>query len=449
MANKALTAKEIFAVGLMLFALFLGAGNMIFPPFLGQQAGENVWLGTAGFLITGVGLPLLGVIAIARAGGSVQAIAGRVSPLFGVIFTIVMYLAIGPFFGIPRTGTVAYEISVSPFLSENLNKSPYALFIFTALFFSLTGWLSLNPTKLVDRIGKILTPLLLLVLAILVSKSFITPMGEIQPPHMDYVSAPLFKGFIEGYLTMDTIAALIFGIVVISAIMDKGVTEKKQIAKVCIQAGFIAAIGLALVYISLSFIGATSTEAIGVQENGGAILSKSATHLYGEAGTIILALAIFFACITTSVGLVSATAQYFSRLSSKLSYPTLVMIMSLFSMAIANAGLTKLISISLPVLIMIYPLAIVILLLSFVDPLFKGYSAVYIGALLPTGFISLLDALHVAGVDVSAAVDALTFIPFLSAGLGWLIPAVLGAIIGFLFASLLGWKKMHHPHIES
>ncbi|WP_100402095.1 branched-chain amino acid transport system II carrier protein [Bacillus sp. FJAT-42315] len=449
MANKALTAKEIFAVGLMLFALFLGAGNMIFPPFLGQQAGENVWLGTAGFLITGVGLPLLGVIAIARAGGSVQAIAGRVSPLFGVIFTIVMYLAIGPFFGIPRTGTVAYEISVSPFLSENLNKSPYALFTFTALFFSLTGWLALNPTKLVDRIGKILTPLLLLVLAILVGKSFITPMGEIQPPHTNYASAPLFKGFIEGYLTMDTIAALIFGIVVISAIMDKGVTEEKQIAKVCIQAGFIAAIGLALVYISLSFIGATSTEAIGIQANGGAILSKAATHLYGEAGTIILALAIFFACITTSVGLVSATAQYFSRLSSKLSYPKLVMIMSLFSMAIANAGLTKLIAISLPVLIMIYPLAIVILLLSFVDRLFKGYSAVYIGALLPTGFISLLDALHVAGVDVSATVDALEFIPFLSAGLGWLIPAVLGAIIGFLFASLLGWKKVHHPHIES
>ncbi|WP_203361470.1 branched-chain amino acid transport system II carrier protein [Bacillus sp. REN10] len=448
MANKALTVKEIFAVGLMLFALFLGAGNMIFPPFLGQQAGENAWLGTAGFLITGVGLPLLGVIAIAKAGGSVQSIAGRVSPLFGVIFTIVMYLAIGPFFGIPRTGTVAYEISVSPFLSENLNKNPLILLIFTGLFFSLTAWLSLNPMKLVDRIGKVLTPLLLLVLTILVGKSFISPMGEIQPPHKDYVSAPVFKGFIEGYLTMDTIAALVFGIVVISAIMDKGVTEEKQIAKVCIQAGVIAAAGLALVYLSLSFIGATSTEAIGLQENGGAILSKAATYLYGEAGTVILALAIFFACITTSVGLVSATAQYFSRLSSKLSYSRLVVILSIFSMAIANAGLTKLIAISLPVLIMIYPLAIVMLLLSFIDSLFKGYSAVYIGALLPTGLISLLDALHVAKVDVSAVMNALDFIPFLSAGIGWLIPAIIGGIIGFLSASLLGWKTVYQPDTE-
>ncbi|WP_100331855.1 branched-chain amino acid transport system II carrier protein [Bacillus xiapuensis] len=443
MAKSALTAKEILAIGLMLFALFLGAGNMIFPPFLGQQAGDNVWLGTGGFLVTGVGLPLLGVIAIAKAGGSVEAIAGRVSPLFGLIFTAIMYLAIGPFFGIPRTGTVAYEISVSPFLSENLNNHPFSLFLFTVLFFALTAWLAMNPTKLVDRIGKFLTPALLIILAVLVSKNFFYPMGQIQPAQADYASAPIFKGFIEGYLTMDTIAALIFGIVVISAIKQKGATTEKEIAKVCIQAGIIAAAGLALVYVSLAFIGATSPEAIGMKANGGAILSGAATYLYGSAGKIILGLAILFACITTSVGLVSATAQYFSRLSSKLSYSALVIILSAFSMIVANAGLTKLIAVSLPVLVIIYPLAIVLLLLSFIDPLFKGYSAVYIGALVPTAMISLLDGLKTAGWNVQILTDQLQFIPFLSLGIGWLAPALIGALTGFILANTLGWKTTY------
>ncbi|MCM3091986.1 MULTISPECIES: branched-chain amino acid transport system II carrier protein [unclassified Cytobacillus] len=440
MENKTLAPKQILAVGLMLFALFFGAGNMIFPPFLGQSAGTNVWTAIIGFLITGVGLPLVGIIAIAK-NGNLQTIASRVHPLYGIIFTIIMYSAIGPLFGIPRTGTVAFEIGVTPFLTETASNSPFSLLVYTVAFFSITAWLSLNPSKLVDRIGNIFTPALLIILAVLVIKSIITPMGEMQAPMGAYAEGPFFKGFIEGYLTMDTIAALVFGIIVIGSIEGMGVKNKHSLMKICITAGLIAAAGLAAVYLSLAYIGASSMETIGQLDNGGAILSAASQYLFGPAGGMILGLAITVACLTTSIGLVSASAQYFHKLLPKVSYKAIVIILSLFSMVVSNIGLTQLIQLSLPILIIIYPLAIVLILFSFIHNAFNGYSAVYIGALIPTGLISLLDGLNTAGMDVSAITDSLQFLPFFAEGIGWIVPAIAGAVIGYFMAVAVGESK--------
>ena len=426
------SVKEIFAIGLMLFALFFGAGNLIFPPLLGQQAGTNVWIAIFGFLVTGVGLPLLAVIAVARSGGDLQTLASRVHPVFGLIFSVTMFLAIGPFFGIPRTGTVAYEIGIIPFLSENIQNNSWPLIIYTVIFYSLTALLALNPSKLVDRIGKILTPILIIVLALLVSKNFLTPMGSLQEPTKAYVDFPFFKGFIDGYLTMDTIAALVFGIVIIYSIREKGIIDVKQQIKTCVYAGLIAAAGLVAVYLSLAFIGATSTEAIGLKENGGAILSASVAHLYGSLGAIILGLTITFACLTTSIGLVSACATYFSKLVKPISYRAFVIVLSLFSMMIANVGLTELIAISEPVLMMIYPLGIVLILLSFLDPIFKGKRAVYVGALIPTGIISIVDGLSITKIDLSLVIDIFSLLPLFEEKIGWLLPAIIGGIIGLI-----------------
>ncbi|WP_419393583.1 branched-chain amino acid transport system II carrier protein [Cytobacillus praedii] len=435
--NSNLSTKQIMAVGLMLFALFFGAGNMIFPPFLGQDAGTHVWTAIIGFLITGVGLPLLAIIAIARV-GDVQTMASRVHPVYGVIFTVIMYLVIGPLFAIPRTGTVSYEIGVIPFLSESAVNSPWPLIIFSIVFFAITAWLAMNPTKLVDTIGKILTPALLIILALIVIKALITPLGEPQAPVGPYADGAFFKGFIEGYSTMDTIAALVFGIIVITSIQGLGVSNKKSITKICVQAGLIAAAGLALVYLSLAYIGSTAPDAIGIQENGGALLSKAADHLFGSFGSIILALAIVFACLTTSIGLVSACATYFNKLMPRFSYKTIVLIFSIFSMIIANIGLTQLIAFSVPVLVIIYPLAIVLIVLSFFHNFFKGYSLVYIVALIPTGIISIIDGLKAAGLNISALTDALGFLPLFNQGIGWVIPAIIGALVGYFIALATG-----------
>lgn len=434
MEHKLYSNKEIFILGLMLFALFFGAGNMIFPPLMGQAAGTNLGMATIGFMITGVGLPLLGVIAIAYTGGDLQTLANRVNPIFGIIFTIIVYLAIGPFFGIPRTGTVSFEIGAAPFLPESVNPVGWPLFLFTIVFFAITFFLALNPTKIVDRIGKILTPILLGVIGLLVFKSIVTPMGNLHTPSEAYADSAFFKGFLEGYLTMDAIAALVFGIVVISAIKDKGVTDKKTITSLCIKAGFIAAIGLALVYGGLSYLGATSTNVVGLANNGGQILSGSASYLFGSMGTVILALAITFACLTTSVGLVTATGQFFAKAFPSISYQKFVAILSIFSLIVANFGLDQLIAFSLPVLITIYPLAIVLILLSFYR--WKNESYVYSFALLFTGIISFVDGLAAADINVSFLQVIFSVLPFYSVGVGWLVPAIIGALLGIVIGTI-------------
>lgn len=438
--DSKLSTKQLVATGLMLFALFFGAGNMIFPPFLGQEAGTNVWPSIIGFLATGVGLPLLGITAVSRA-GDLETLANRVHPIFAVTFTVILYLVIGPLFAIPRTGTVSFEIGVLPFLPEAASKSGLPLLLFTIVYFAITAWLSMNPSKLVDRIGKILTPALLIILTVFVVKSFITPLGEPQAPTGPYADGAFFKGFVEGYLTMDALASLVFGIIVVSSIKGFGVTNTKAITKLCISSGVIAASALALVYVSLAYIGATSPNAIGLHENGGSLLSATANHLFGSFGAIILALAILFACLTTAIGLVSSCAQYFSMLLPRFSYKSLVIVFSLFSTVIGNVGLTQLISFSVPVLVIIYPLAIVLIFLSFAHNAFNGYSLVYICALIPTGFIGLIDGLNAAGLKLSVITNVLEVLPFFAQGIGWLVPAIIGALIGYVIALVGGETK--------
>ncbi|MCD7032751.1 branched-chain amino acid transport system II carrier protein [Metabacillus sp. GX 13764] len=433
--KKGLTGRDTFVIGLMLFALFLGAGNLIFPPGLGQAAGGHVWIAIAGFLITGVGLPLLGVIAIGYSGENLKTLASRVHPLFAAIFTAVLYLAIGPFFGIPRTATVSFEIGIASFLPKGAGNGGLSLFIYSAVFFGITYWLALNPGKLVDRIGKALTPALLIVLGLLIFKSIFTPMGEFQAPTGAYQSGPFFKGFLDGYLTMDTLAALVFGIVVVNAVKDKGAKDDKTVAKVCLKAGLIAAAGLALVYLGLAYMGATSLAAIGKLANGGAILSASTDYLFGPLGSTVLSLAILFACLTTSVGLVSSCGEYFSTIIPSLSYKMIIGIITLFSIAISNFGLTQLISFSVPVLTAIYPLAIVLIILTFIDSLFKRRPEVYAISLLFTGIVSVIDGLKAASIVIPGAESFLKAgLPLYEMGIGWLIPAIAGAVIGYVLS---------------
>ncbi|NEU31639.1 branched-chain amino acid transport system II carrier protein [bacterium LRH843] len=430
--------QKNLVIGLMLFAFFLGAGNIIFPPALGQLAGDKLVISMLGFLITGVGLPLVAVIAIAYSGGGLQTIASRVHPLFGAIFTMIIYLTIGPIFAIPRTATVSYEIGVAPFLQ---NSGGGMLALFTVIFFVVTLVLSLNPAKLVDSIGKVLTPILLIVIGVLALKSIITPMGGFNEAQGDYATHAFFRSFVEGYLTMDVLAALVFGIIIINAIRSEGITEKRAVLKAMIIAGVIAATGLTLVYFSLSYIGATSVDAIGIQENGATILTLSSIVLYGSAGAVILALTIIFACLTTAIGLVTSCAQYFHEVFPRLSYRTFVYIFTGVSTLIANVGLTQLIAFSVPVLLMIYPLAIVLMLLSFIDQLFDRKPIVYILALTATSFVSVFDGLKQVDIHVVAINKLISRLPFHEQQIGWLIPAVVGTLIGIVISSLFKKRK--------
>lgn len=431
--SKKISFRDMTAIGLMLFALFFGAGNLIFPPALGQLAGSNLWPAMIGFLITGVGLPLLGVMAIGLSGSQdSQALAAKVHPIFATVLMVAIYLTIGPLFAIPRTGAVSYEIGIRPFLPNDSGVNTIGLFIYTLVFFGITYWLSLDPGKLVDRIGKVLTPLLLLTLLVMLAQPIYDPLGSIQMATNAYANTPLFTGFKEGYLTMDTLASVVFGIVVINAIKEKGVTKSKDIAKVCAGSGLIAAGFLAIIYVALAYLGATSVETLGMVANGGILLSSVANHYFGPLGNVILGLSIAFACLTTSIGLVSSCAAYFSNMFPRWTYKQLAGGFSLFSMIVANMGLNQLISFSVPVLVALYPIVIVLILLVLVEPLFGGKRSVYACSIGLTSILSLIDGLQAAGIQLTVVHHWLNqFLPLYSVSFGWVVPAIVGAIIGY------------------
>lgn len=429
-----LSIGEKLSVGFMLFALFLGAGNIIFPPQLGQQAGEHFWVAIIGFLITGVGLPLLGVITVAKSGGELEDMAGKISPAFGIFFTAVVYLTIGPLFALPRTGTVSYELGVKPFLSESAVDAAWPLAIFTVVFFLITTFFALNPTKLIDRVGKILTPILLLVIAALALKAIVTPMDGPGTAIGSYVDNAFGEGFKQGYLTMDFLAALIFGIVIIQALKGKNVTEKSAVVKTTVFAAFVAAIGLALVYLSLGFIGSSSFQTIGAFEQGSDIITHSAYALYGQFGNILLTAVIILACLTTSIGLLTAASEYFNKIIPGLSYKTWVWIFAIFTAFIANIGLAQLITFSLPVLFFIYPPAIILMLLTLASKTFGDSKYVYLFGMLFTAVWSLYDGLAAAGIDLAWYRSFVNVAPLFDMGLGWLVPGIIGAIIGYVIS---------------
>lgn len=443
--TKKVQTSHIFVIGLMLFALFFGAGNLIFPAMLGQTAGSNVWIATAGFLITGVGVPLLGVLALGVSGSDdLQAMASRVHPWFASVYTFILYLAIGPLFALPRSGSVSFEIGIKPFVGENSGHLP--LIIFTILFFGITCVLSLNPTKIVDVVGKFLTPIKLTFIGILVVTAVIKPIGDIQAPTQEFVTNSFFKGFQQGYLTMDTLAAFVFGIIIINSIKEKGVSDKKEIIKICTKAAIIAAVVLIAVYTSLAYMGASSVSKLGHLENGGEVLSKVANYYFGSLGNLLLGLMITIACLTTSVGLTSACSSYFHKVFPQISYKTFAVVLATFSALIANLGLTQLITVSVPVLTAIYPLAIMLIVLTFLHRLFKGRSEVYQVSLLFTFIVSIFDGLNAANLKIDAINSLFSHLPLYDAGLGWIVPALIGAFLGYGISLL---RVKNNPNVDT
>jgi branched-chain amino acid:cation transporter, LIVCS family len=430
-----LRGKETLTIGLMLFALFFGAGNLIFPPFLGQEAGANFWPAMLGFVVTGVGLPLLTVVVISMAKDGIQEIGSRVHPLFAVVFSAAVYLSIGPFFGIPRSANVAFEMSVKPFLAES-GTHTMGLLIFTVVFFALVYWVTLNPSKMVERIGSVLTPVLLVAIVLLVLGSIFKLDGSFGAVSEKYAAAPFATGFLEGYLTMDTIAALAFGIIVVGAVQQKKALERKQVVRETLKAGLIAGIGLAFVYVTVGLLGAKMAS-YGTYDNGGTILTEAAKMMFGDPGMLLLGLIVTLACFTTAVGLVAATSQFFAKMMPRVSYRTFTLAVTLVSLLIANLGLNQIISISVPVLIVLYPITIVLVILSFLDRFFNGSRGVYVGAVFAAAMVSVVDGLKTFGIESDALASLLKSLPLYAEGLGWVLPALVGGLAGWSFDKLM------------
>ncbi len=425
-----LRTSQIMSLAFMLFAIFFGAGNMIFPPSLGQQAGTNFMQAVLGFVTTDVGISLLGILAVILAGSSLHDLAKRISPKFATLFSILIYMMLGPLFALPRTGAVSFELAVVPFLSGNTQMVIGSL-IFTAIFFAVSYFMALNPNKIVDIVGKFLTPVLLAAIALISIGTFANPAGPISAPTGDYATIPFFKGFIEGYQTLDGFAALIFASILINSIRNYGITEKKSVVKYSIIVGIISSVALVVVYGALGYIGASSSS-LGQFANGGQLLAVVTSNLFGKAGIIILGVAVVFACLTTSIGLISSFSEYFNETFPKFSYKKIALIVSIFSFAIANVGLSTLLSITLPVMIMVYPAVVVLIIVSFFHKMFKDKPTVYVGGMAFALVVGIVNGLESIGMSLGIISEWVKVIPMYDLGIGWVIPAIIGCILGYL-----------------
>ena len=422
--------RNLLVVSVMLFALFFGAGNLIFPPFLGQNAGTHTLAAMAGFLATAVILPVLGVVVVARFDG-LEKLGQQVGKRFALVFTLLIYLSIGPGLGIPRAASVPFEMAVAPYLPQEANLTLW-MAVYSVVFFLVALWLCLSPGKLVDRIGRGLTPAMLILLTLLFVCFVFRGETQVARPQDSYAAAPLLKGFTEGYNTMDTIAALNFGLVISTTLTSFGLREKRDRMRYTVLAGLLAGMILALVYAMLSYMGMCSSGVYALQDNGAWTLRCIVYQVFGGTGAVLLAAIFTLACLTTCVGLINSISQYFSTLFAGVSYRTWVFVITFFSLLVCNLGLNMILSISVPVLNAIYPVSIVLILLGLSHDLWKQNRFVYPMTVLGTAAVRVLYALGDAGVPLGSLGQLLHRLPLYKMGFGWL-----GVALGMLVLSVL------------
>ncbi len=435
------SSSSLIITSLMLFSMFFGTGNLIFPPLLGQDAGTNLWPAIVGFLCSGVALPALGVIAIAVSGHSVKDLSNRVGPVFGVVFPILAYLSIGTFYALPRTGAVSFATAITPLTGWD---SAWASAAFNGIFFAVTLALCWNPNGVSDALGKFLTPALVVLLVILVTVALVNFPGTEGVPTEKYATAPFAAGLLEGYLTMDSIAGLAFGIVVITALRGRGATGG-EVVRGTVRSALVGGGLLAAVYVGLGLIGSKMPD--GSQfEDGADLLTSAARMAIGVGGQAVFSLIVLLACLTTSVGLTAATSEFFNTLWPRISYHTWCVCFSLLSFGLATQGLETVLKVAAPVVAFIYPPAIVLILMTIVEALVRRHAVFHWLFVLPiwvTVGCSALETLadfHVGGTVLSRAIG---WVPLYGQGLGWVAPALLLGVVPGLVGDI--WEAKHRP----
>ncbi len=411
------TQKDIFVIGFALFSMFFGAGNVIFPPYLGLSCGSQWFLGFVCYYLADIGLALLALFAVLRSGSS-EGITGRIGRLPSTVLMSAIVLCIGPMLAIPRTAATTYEMSLAPLVSG------FSPVLFSILFFALILLLCLKESAVVDIVGKVLTPALLIGLLILIVKGVLDPIGPV--PDRVLVDNVPFTGIEAGYQTMDVLAALVFGIIVLKSAQDKGYTDPKEQFRVVAGAGIVAGTALLVVYLGLTYLGVTTSIFFDLTVLRTYLVVSIVRNLLGHGGVILFSVVVALACITTAVALVSSAASYFSKLSKgRISYPLLVAVICVFSAITANFGLDQIVSIAGPVLNIVYPPTLVLVALSFFDRFFRSDWVVRMAVL-----GALVTSVLTVATELGAPLSFLTRLPLASMGFGWVVPAAVCGLLG-------------------
>ena len=433
--NNEIRMKDLFVIGFALFAMFFGAGNLIFPPYLGLISGPHWWVGFLGFTITDAGLGLLAIIALSKYDGNLNVLASRVNKVFAIIISTAIILCIGPFLATPRTAATTYEIGILPIFGESVNR-----YLFSIIFFIIAFLLSVRPSKVVDIVGKFLTPSLLVCMTILIIKGIVSPIGEISNTAM--IDNVLEKGITDGYQTMDAIAGCMFALVVLNAVKTRNYSSQALEIKATIYSGIIAAVCLAFIYGGLLYLGA-QTSSLGLYDintDNTQLLVDITNKVLGGTGVYILAIITALACLTTAIGLISAAGNFFNELSKgKVSYELVVVLCSIVSCAISMLGVSQIIKISAPILQILYPCAMTIVLIGLFNEKIKDDIVFKIPAIvsLVFGFLFVLQEKELLGKFG----ETLKALPLSKFGLGWVVPMILGLVLAMIISSIRKPKK--------
>ena len=438
--NSKTRVLNVLVTGLALFAMFFGAGNLIFPVMIGVESGVEQVPATIGFMLTGVLLPMAGMIAAATSSSGVLGIIERISHYPGLVFCWLIFLSTGMLYAIPRTAAASFSMS----FQASTGDSHLALFIYTLVFFGIAGYLCLNPRNVLDRIGGILTPALLILLAVIIITAVATMSPSEAAPIEKYASTPTLKGIFDGYGTLDAIASFVFGVVIIRALRQKGFQPGRQLFGVTALAGVIAAFFLGLVYFGLSMVGSRVGRLNPDVKDGGEGLAFAAQHLFGPAGRVVLGAIAILACLTTAIGLVEASTQFFRGLFPQISRPVWVVLHVIISLAIANLGLEALVNVIVPVMMFCYPITIMLVVTCILDIFIPGHMFwAYRLSVWVAGIFGLFDGLKAAGV-LENWID--TTIPLASLGLGWLIPSLVMLVLGLIIDIAQGRMKQAYDY---
>lgn len=431
-AAKTLSPKQSLLVGVTLFSMFFGAGNLILPPLVGLQAGAQGVPAMAGFLITGIGLPVLGIVAVALA-GTIRDLASRVHPVFAHIFVAAVYLAIGPCLAIPRTSSTSFEM-LQPLLPQHLPLEAARL-AFSVLFFVAAYLLAMHPGRLTRLLGHVTGPALIVLIVAVVGAAIFNPdPAGVAAAQASYSSASAMQGFLVGYQTMDLLASLTFGIVIATNIRELGVTDDAGLTREVSRAGLFAGVLMALIYCGLAVVGANLSAAMPDLTNGAAILTASASLHFGVVGLVVVAAIFLLACLNVCIGLISCCGTYFADEFPRVPYRVWAAAFAVFSCAVSNLGLDAILAFSVPLLNALYPVAIVLVVMGMLHKVRDRCPRMWQWVVGVTATVSVVVSARDAFFP--GALPMLDVLPLASFDLEWLLPALAAAVIGVVHSRL-------------
>lgn len=426
MGNQKNIFKDTMILGFAVFSMYFGAGNVIFPPYLGLISSSDYELSFISYFVADIGFATIAMFALLKVGGNIDNLIYKIGKLSGTLLMASIILCIGPLIALPRTGATTYEMMVVPIFGSSLTNS----ILTSIIYYGLIMFVTFNPVSMIKILGKILTPILFISLLALIIRGVLFPIGEIA--ENQNTDSLFFNGLILGYQTLDVLAALAFGIIILKIVRSQGYTDDKTIFKMVGFASILAALGIMIVYFGLSYLGATTSNIYLEDVEKAVLLNSIINHLFGDYGNVVLGIVIFLACFTTGAALTSVTSEYFSKISGdKISYKQLVVIVTLYSIVVTNVGLEQIINFAVPILTVVYPIAIILVVLAFFDKYINNDN-VYKMAALGAVIYSLLDVFTKNMEEINTILQTL---PLAKEGLGWFLPAFVFGVVGYFIKS--------------